>query len=83
MLVDHFARTARTRVRRLPKRGHYDRDTVHAVLDAGVLCHVGYVIDDQPYVTPTCHCAMAIACTGTARPPAGCCAISSRVCRPA
>jgi nitroimidazol reductase NimA-like FMN-containing flavoprotein (pyridoxamine 5'-phosphate oxidase superfamily) len=55
MLVDQFARTARTRVRRLPKRGHYDRDTVHAVLDAGVLCHVGYVIDDQPYVTPTCH----------------------------
>ena len=55
MLVDQFARTARTRVRRLPKCGHYDRDTVHAVLDAGVLCHVGYVIDDQPYVTPTCH----------------------------
>ena len=45
----------RTRVRRLPKRGHYDRDTVHAVLDAGVLCHVGYVIDGQPYVTPTCY----------------------------
>jgi nitroimidazol reductase NimA-like FMN-containing flavoprotein (pyridoxamine 5'-phosphate oxidase superfamily) len=42
-------------VRRLPKRGHYDRETVHAVLDAGVLCHVGYVIDHQPYVTPTCH----------------------------
>jgi uncharacterized protein len=55
MLVDQFARTARTRVRRLPKRGYYDRDTVHAVLDAGVLCHVGYVIDEQPYVTPTCH----------------------------
>jgi hypothetical protein len=42
-------------VRRLPKRGHYDRETVHAVLDAGVICHVGYVIDGQPYVTPTCH----------------------------
>jgi nitroimidazol reductase NimA-like FMN-containing flavoprotein (pyridoxamine 5'-phosphate oxidase superfamily) len=42
-------------VRRLPKRGHYDRDTVHAVLDAGVICHVGYVLDGQPYVTPTCH----------------------------
>jgi nitroimidazol reductase NimA-like FMN-containing flavoprotein (pyridoxamine 5'-phosphate oxidase superfamily) len=55
VLVDQFARTARTRVRRLPKRGHYDRATVHAVLDAGVLCHVGYVIDGQPHVTPTCH----------------------------
>jgi nitroimidazol reductase NimA-like FMN-containing flavoprotein (pyridoxamine 5'-phosphate oxidase superfamily) len=42
-------------VRRLSKRGHYDRETVHAVLDAGVICHVGYVIDGQPYVTPTCH----------------------------
>jgi nitroimidazol reductase NimA-like FMN-containing flavoprotein (pyridoxamine 5'-phosphate oxidase superfamily) len=58
MLVDQFARTARTartKVKRLPKRGHYDRETVHAVLDAGVICHVGYVIDGQPYVTPTCH----------------------------
>lgn len=42
-------------MRRLPKRGHYDRETVHAVLDAGVVCHVGYAIDGQPYVTPTCH----------------------------
>ena len=38
--MDQFARTARTRVRRLPKRGHYEREIVHAVLDAGVLCHV-------------------------------------------
>ena len=55
MPVDQPVRTARTRVRRMPKRGHYDRATVHAVLDAGVMCHVGYVIDGQPYVTPTCH----------------------------
>ena len=53
--MDQFSRNARTRVRRMPKRGHYDRETVHAVLDAGVICHVGYVIDGQPYVTPTCH----------------------------
>jgi nitroimidazol reductase NimA-like FMN-containing flavoprotein (pyridoxamine 5'-phosphate oxidase superfamily) len=39
----------------MPKRAHYDRASVHAVLDAGVICHVGYVIDDQPYVTPTCY----------------------------
>lgn len=39
----------------MPKRAHYDRETVHAALDAGVICHVGYVIDGQPYVTPTCH----------------------------
>ena len=50
-----FRPTPRSRVRRLPKRGHYDRATVHAVLDAGVICHVGYVIDGQPYVTPTAY----------------------------
>lgn len=47
--------TDRTRVRRLHERGHYDRATVHAILDAGFLCHVGYVLDGQPYVTPTAY----------------------------
>jgi uncharacterized protein len=50
-----FKPTPRTRVRRLGKRAHYDKPSVHAVLDAGVLCHVGYVIDGQPYVTPTLY----------------------------
>jgi nitroimidazol reductase NimA-like FMN-containing flavoprotein (pyridoxamine 5'-phosphate oxidase superfamily) len=45
----------RMRVRRLPKRGHYDRETIHAVLDAGTLCHIGYVVDGQPFVTPTLY----------------------------
>jgi uncharacterized protein len=48
-----FAPTARTRVRRRPDRGRYDRATVYAILDAALLCHVGYVIDGLPYVTPT------------------------------
>jgi hypothetical protein len=47
--------SSRVRVRRLPKRGHYDRATLHGVLDAGFICHVGYVIDGQPYVTPTAY----------------------------
>ena len=47
--------TARTRVKRLHERGRYDRETIHAILDAGVICHVGYVIDGQPYVTPTSY----------------------------
>lgn len=50
-----FTPTTRTQVRRMPKRGHYDRDTVHAILDAGAIAHVGYVIDGQPYVTPTAY----------------------------
>jgi nitroimidazol reductase NimA-like FMN-containing flavoprotein (pyridoxamine 5'-phosphate oxidase superfamily) len=54
-MAERYAPTARTRIRRLPKRAQYDRAAVHAVLDAGVMCHVGYVIDEQPYVTPTLY----------------------------
>ena len=50
-----FTPTPRTQVRRMPKRGHYDRETVHAILDAGAIAHIGYVIDGQPYVTPTAY----------------------------
>ena len=48
-----FPPTGKTRIKRKPNRAHYDRATVHAILDAGLMCHVGYVIDGQPYVTPT------------------------------
>jgi uncharacterized protein len=46
-------KTERTRVKRLPDRGHYDRETIKAILDEAFICHVGYVIDGQPYVIPT------------------------------
>ncbi len=41
------------RVKRRQDRAHYDFKTVHALLDAALLCHVSYVIDGQPYCTPT------------------------------
>ena len=44
---------ARTRVTRLPKRAVYDQAQVHAILDEGFLCHVGFTVDGQPYVIPT------------------------------
>jgi nitroimidazol reductase NimA-like FMN-containing flavoprotein (pyridoxamine 5'-phosphate oxidase superfamily) len=47
--------TPRSRVRRIPERGRYDRETINAVLDAGFVCHVGYLHDGQPYVTPTLY----------------------------
>ncbi len=50
-----FPPTEKTRVKRLHERGHYDRETVYAILDAGFICHVGYIIDNQPYVTPTSY----------------------------
>src|ERR1700691_486218 len=45
--------SARSRIRRHPERAHYERSTVFAILDAALSCHVGYVIDGRPYVTPT------------------------------
>lgn len=48
-----YPRSQRNRVRRLHERGRYDKASVHAVLDAAMLCHIAYVIDDQPYCTPT------------------------------
>ncbi|HET9291896.1 MAG TPA: pyridoxamine 5'-phosphate oxidase family protein [Actinomycetes bacterium] len=53
MGTDRYQRTERTWMRRLPERAAYDRDTVHAILDEGFVCHVGFVVDGQPYVIPT------------------------------
>ncbi|MEI4484681.1 pyridoxamine 5'-phosphate oxidase family protein [Frigidibacter sp. MR17.14] len=47
--------SARNRVKRVHERGSYDHETVHAILDSAMLCHVAYVIDGQPYATPTIH----------------------------
>lgn len=48
-------RTARTTVRRLPKRAAYDRAVVEGILDEGLVCHVGFVVDGQPYVIPMAY----------------------------
>src|SRR5690349_9393120 len=50
-----FTPTARSRARRRPQRVAYDEAAVYAVLDAGVMAHVGYSIDGQPFVTPTAY----------------------------
>jgi len=47
--------TARTRVVREPHRGVYDRETAYRILDEGFLCHVGFVVDGQPFVIPTSY----------------------------
>jgi uncharacterized protein len=47
--------TARTRVRREPERGRYERETIDAILDEALYCHLGFVVDGQPYVIPTLH----------------------------
>ena len=45
----------KTRLRRYNWLAKYDRDTIDAIIDAGIVCQVGYVIDGMPYVTPTNH----------------------------
>jgi hypothetical protein len=46
---------ARTRVVREPHRAVYDREAVYRILDEGFLCHVGFVVDGQPFVIPTSY----------------------------
>jgi len=53
--VKPFVPSARSKIKRLPKRAHYDRETIYGILDAAFICHLGYVIDRQPYVTPTAY----------------------------
>jgi nitroimidazol reductase NimA-like FMN-containing flavoprotein (pyridoxamine 5'-phosphate oxidase superfamily) len=43
----------RTRVKRVPERGKYDRNTINAILDEGLVCHVGFAVEGQPFVIPT------------------------------
>jgi nitroimidazol reductase NimA-like FMN-containing flavoprotein (pyridoxamine 5'-phosphate oxidase superfamily) len=53
MTEDSYRIDDRNRVKRLNKRARYDRATVHPILDTALLCHIAYVVDGQPYCTPT------------------------------
>jgi nitroimidazol reductase NimA-like FMN-containing flavoprotein (pyridoxamine 5'-phosphate oxidase superfamily) len=48
-----FPKTERTTLKRLPKRGVYDRKLVYEILDEGLICHVGFAVDSRPFVIPT------------------------------
>jgi nitroimidazol reductase NimA-like FMN-containing flavoprotein (pyridoxamine 5'-phosphate oxidase superfamily) len=51
--MNEFTPTERTKVRRLPDRGKYDSESVYGILDEAFICHVGFVVESQPYVIPT------------------------------
>ena len=51
--MNTFKKTDRTSLKRLPARGHYDRELVHKILDEGFICHVGFIVDGAPVVIPT------------------------------
>jgi uncharacterized protein len=57
--AETVALTARTRVKRLPKRASYDRAAINAILDTALVCHVGFALGGQPYVIPTLHVRIA------------------------
>lgn len=51
--MSEFTPTERTKVRRKPDRGRYDRETVYRILDEAFVCHLGFVADGMPFVVPT------------------------------
>ena len=51
--MSDYPMTDRNRVRRVPKRGVYDRETIHGILDEAFICHFGFVLDGTPMVIPT------------------------------
>jgi uncharacterized protein len=50
--MNKTTKTDRSRVKRLPKRGYYDRQTIYRILDEALICHVGFVENEQPFVIP-------------------------------
>jgi len=51
--MEKLTQTARTTLKRLPKRGAFDRESINQILDEGFICHVGFSVDGQPFVIPT------------------------------
>ncbi|MEQ9423091.1 MAG: pyridoxamine 5'-phosphate oxidase family protein [Cyclobacteriaceae bacterium] len=47
--------TDRNKVKRVPQRGNYDKETLYRILDAGFLCHLSFVLNDQPFIIPTLY----------------------------
>lgn len=53
--MEAFTPTQRTTLKRIPKRANYECETVYQILDEGLVCHVGFVVDGQPFVIPTAY----------------------------
>jgi nitroimidazol reductase NimA-like FMN-containing flavoprotein (pyridoxamine 5'-phosphate oxidase superfamily) len=50
-----FPKTSRNQVKRHPERGNYDSSMIYPIVDQALICHVGFVMGNQPYVIPTLH----------------------------
>ncbi|HEX6190324.1 MAG TPA: pyridoxamine 5'-phosphate oxidase family protein [Pyrinomonadaceae bacterium] len=51
--MNELSRTQRTTLKRLPQRGSFERQQINEILDEGFICHVGFVVDNGPFVIPT------------------------------
>src|SRR6185436_19293821 len=51
--MDIISPTDRTVLKRLPQRGSFEREQINQILDEGIVCHVGFVVDGHPVVIPT------------------------------
>jgi uncharacterized protein len=52
-MSEYIEQTTRTKLKRLPKRGHFERASVYKILDEAFICHVGFCVNGQPFVIPT------------------------------
>ena len=51
--MSDYEKTDLNKVKRLPKRGHYDQETLYQILDEGFMCHIGFLVEGRPVVIPT------------------------------
>ena len=47
--------TQRTKIKRLPKRANYETQTIYNILDEALICHIGFTVNNQPYIIPTTY----------------------------
>ena len=52
---EKIEKTERSQIKRLPQRGEYDRQVIYQILDEGLICHVGFGVNGQPFVIPTAY----------------------------
>lgn len=53
--MSDFAKTTLNQVKRIPKRGAYDKETIYHLIDQSIICYVAFVQDGQPFIIPTLH----------------------------
>ncbi|NEU76574.1 pyridoxamine 5'-phosphate oxidase family protein [Hassallia byssoidea VB512170] len=52
---ENLTPTQRSQIKRVPQRGNYERQVIYQILDEGLICHLGFAIDNQPFVIPTAY----------------------------